>query len=463
MSGERPRPSRHRSRTRAGRIAFIRESARRPARRVGCTTSRRSVTLSGRRPARMAGDPRRRSGRWRCRWCVACGNSDGADPGRPTSPAALVARRAGLGPVGPGRRWPGRGRLAGPAAAPDRPARAARPDPQGSPPGARVGQRGHRWGGAGRPPAPPPGGLAAAGPGPDGVRERARLWVHQLRRRPPRRRASRRPGRRVHAHHPRHGEHLARLCPAAHPHRDAAVAPLALVGQGHGGHAGRLGGGRAAGGQARWPARPAGRQPAGPACVRRGPAGCLPGPMAVTNLALVAAAASLVVRFRRARGVERQQLRWVALATVVLALLIMVVVVALTQGAFALAGLAGSLCLLVLPVAVGAAVLRYRLYDLDRIISRTLAYGLLRSSWGPPMPGSCSGWAGCCPRAPAWPWPPPPWPWPRCSSQPAATSSRPWIGASTDATTTPPKPSRRSAPGCAIRSTWTRCRPSCWP
>jgi len=75
--------------------------------------------------------------------------------------------------------------------------------------------------------------------------------------------------------------------------------------------------------------------------------------------------------------VERQQLRWVALATVVLALLIMVVVVALTQGAFALAGLTGSLCLLVLPVAVGAAVLRYRLYDLDRIISRTLAYGLL--------------------------------------------------------------------------------------
>jgi hypothetical protein len=99
--------------------------------------------------------------------------------------------------------------------------------------------------------------------------------------------------------------------------------------------------------------------------------------MAVTNLALVAAAASLVVRFRRARGVERQQLRWVALATVVLALLIMVVVVALTQGAFALAGLTGSLCLLVLPVAVGAAVLRYRLYDLDRIISRTLADGLL--------------------------------------------------------------------------------------
>jgi hypothetical protein len=98
--------------------------------------------------------------------------------------------------------------------------------------------------------------------------------------------------------------------------------------------------------------------------------------MAVTNLGLVAAAASLVVRFRRARGIERQQLRWVALATVVLARLV-VLVVALAKGAFDLAALAGSLCLLVLPAAVGAAVLRYRLYELDRIISRTVAYGLL--------------------------------------------------------------------------------------
>jgi hypothetical protein len=49
------------------------------------------------------------------------------------------------------------------------------------------------------------------------------------------------------------------------------------------------------------------------------------------------------------------QLRWVALATVVLALLVVVVVVALAQDAFDLAALAGSLCLLILPVAVGAA------------------------------------------------------------------------------------------------------------
>jgi hypothetical protein len=98
---------------------------------------------------------------------------------------------------------------------------------------------------------------------------------------------------------------------------------------------------------------------------------------AVTNVAFVVAAVSLVVRYRRARGIERQQLRWVALATVVLALLSVVVLAAVALDAFALAALAGSLCVAILPLAIGAAVLRYRLYDLDRIISRTLAYGLL--------------------------------------------------------------------------------------
>jgi hypothetical protein len=101
--------------------------------------------------------------------------------------------------------------------------------------------------------------------------------------------------------------------------------------------------------------------------------------LAVILLAVAAAAASLVVRFRRARGTERQQLRWVALAAAVIALLFVVIVGAVAIGAPALPdpGLVGTACLVVLTLGISAATLRYRLYDLDRIISRTLAYGLL--------------------------------------------------------------------------------------
>jgi hypothetical protein len=100
--------------------------------------------------------------------------------------------------------------------------------------------------------------------------------------------------------------------------------------------------------------------------------------LAVTIVAIMVAAGSLVVRFRRARGVERQQLRWVALAAALAGLAAAVALPALALGATGLIGsVAAQFCVAVLPVAVGAAVLRYRLYDLDRIISRTLGYGLL--------------------------------------------------------------------------------------
>jgi hypothetical protein len=99
--------------------------------------------------------------------------------------------------------------------------------------------------------------------------------------------------------------------------------------------------------------------------------------LAVTTLAVVVAAGSLVVRFRRARGIERQQLRWVALAAALTLLAALVVLAATAVGIPVLVDWAAAVCVVVLPVATGAAILRYRLYDLDRIISRMLAYSLL--------------------------------------------------------------------------------------
>jgi hypothetical protein len=102
--------------------------------------------------------------------------------------------------------------------------------------------------------------------------------------------------------------------------------------------------------------------------------------LGVAVLAVVVAAGSLVGRFRHARGTERQQLRWVAVAAGLVVLAGVVVLAGLVVGAArasAVLSLAVGVCVAAVPPAIGAAILRYRLYDLDRIISRTLAYGLL--------------------------------------------------------------------------------------
>jgi hypothetical protein len=84
-----------------------------------------------------------------------------------------------------------------------------------------------------------------------------------------------------------------------------------------------------------------------------------------------------VVRFRRARGEERQQLRWVTSAAVVAAAGIPVAVAGISIDSQAVVGVAVLGSAAVLCLAITAAILRYRLYDLDRIVSRTVAYGLL--------------------------------------------------------------------------------------
>ena len=99
--------------------------------------------------------------------------------------------------------------------------------------------------------------------------------------------------------------------------------------------------------------------------------------LALHAASLVAALVSLVLRFRASGGVERQQLRWVA-----------------AGGAAALAGLLPTIlvglgiaprvndvvvypAVLCVPVTVAVAVLRYRLWDLDRLVSRTVTYTLV--------------------------------------------------------------------------------------
>jgi hypothetical protein len=101
--------------------------------------------------------------------------------------------------------------------------------------------------------------------------------------------------------------------------------------------------------------------------------------IAVMAAGLVIGAWSLVVRFRRARGVERQQLRWVAFAAALTVPLAGVVVAAVLLDATDAPAvvLAAGVGMALLPLAVGAAILRYRLYDLDRIISRTVAWTAL--------------------------------------------------------------------------------------
>ena len=103
----------------------------------------------------------------------------------------------------------------------------------------------------------------------------------------------------------------------------------------------------------------------------------------LTALGLPVAAGSLLLRFRRARGVERQQLRWLVLAAAVAAALLAATALALSLGLLAptgndvLLGWVSAVVLGLMPLATGAAILRYRLYDLDRIVSRTVAYGLV--------------------------------------------------------------------------------------
>jgi hypothetical protein len=97
-------------------------------------------------------------------------------------------------------------------------------------------------------------------------------------------------------------------------------------------------------------------------------------------VALLAAVASLLARLRRAQGVERQQLKWFCYAAALSAVAAFVAVALPWVGGYIVDTLSIVLGLTALPVSVGIAILRYRLYDIDRLINRTLVYALLTAT-----------------------------------------------------------------------------------
>jgi hypothetical protein len=109
-------------------------------------------------------------------------------------------------------------------------------------------------------------------------------------------------------------------------------------------------------------------------------------------LCMLLSVLSLVMRYQRSRGGERQQIKWIAFAAAVVGLLYLIAMIGsfvypqetwfapgspLWQSFLEYAAL---LSFVLVPIAVGVAVLRYRLYDIDIIINRALVYGSLTVS-----------------------------------------------------------------------------------
>jgi hypothetical protein len=94
--------------------------------------------------------------------------------------------------------------------------------------------------------------------------------------------------------------------------------------------------------------------------------------LSLMGVLMLAGFGALVVRFRRSRGDERQQLKWITYAGGLLPLAVLAYLLPEVVGTVVFA-----VPLVFLPVAIGIAILRYRLYDIDRLINRTLVYGLL--------------------------------------------------------------------------------------
>ena len=102
---------------------------------------------------------------------------------------------------------------------------------------------------------------------------------------------------------------------------------------------------------------------------------------AVTALPVfIASMASVVVRYRRGGPIERHQLKWLIAVTALAAASLPFAFVGGTLGLTVAANAAwfvGFLAIAALPIAIGIAILRYRLFEIDRIISRTLGWAIV--------------------------------------------------------------------------------------
>jgi uncharacterized membrane protein YhdT len=132
---------------------------------------------------------------------------------------------------------------------------------------------------------------------------------------------------------------------------------------------------------------------------------------------LGAAALSVFLRLRRAIGVERQQIKWFAYAAAasVIATILAYIIPAVidTPPWFERVGFALNIATIpAIPISIGIAVLKYRLYDIDLIINRTLVYAVLTATLALVYAGSVVGLqppsGTLAARSPPWPlWPPP--------------------------------------------------------
>ena len=110
-------------------------------------------------------------------------------------------------------------------------------------------------------------------------------------------------------------------------------------------------------------------------------------------LCFVAGVVSVALRFHRSRGIERQQMKWFV-AGVGLELVVITLTILAAVAGYPPTNLTFYVVITVLPVTVGIAILRYRLYEIDVIIRRTLVYGALIATLAALYLGSISliGW-----------------------------------------------------------------------